>query len=482
MAVIETGNKAAGTALVDLENNLLVKTPGYNSDGKQIGGGNSNAPAMFSENDAGTKTGLRYVSSPETDDDYRLRSSSDTVLDSEIFTYTAQNTGKHKYLNTTMSNAWTLGSMNTNSGLATTLNTGTMLTTYAYFPVFGVSSLYCEMEAAFSALPVSNTTIDFGMFLPGAANPYAPTDGAFFRLTAGGLAGIISNNGAEVAVDFANFVYVANKKYQFIIAITERKVEFWIDDVLYGTISTPDAAGQPFASASLPFSVRHAIGSGAASGPIQFQLSDYNISIGGPNVSDDMGTIGNRKYGSYQGLSGGTMGSLANYANSANPTAGVPANTTSAVLTGLGGQGWETDTLAVNTDGIIQSYQVPAGTVGVQGRRLKINGVKIDSFVQTVLVSGGYNAQFTLCFGHTSVSLATPEAASTKAPRRIPLGAYSVAANAAALLQLPTIQMQFLNPIYVNPGEFIAIAKKKIGTVPTSGVIAYVITFDYGWE
>lgn len=103
-------------------------------------------------------------------------------------------------------------------------------------------------------------------------------------------------------------------------------------------------------------------------------------------------------YGSYQGLSGGTMGSLANYANSANPTAAVPTNTTAALGTGLGGQYWETDTLAVNTDGIIMSYQVPAASANYSGKCLSIRGVKIDTFVQTALTGGGYNEIWAIAF------------------------------------------------------------------------------------
>lgn len=145
-------------------------------------------------------------------------------------------------------------------------------------------------------------------------------------------------------------------------------------------------------------------------------------------------------YGSYQGLSGGTMGSLANYANNANPTAAVPTNTTAALGTGLGGQFWETDTLAVNTDGIIDSYQVPAASANYSGKRLSIRGVKINTFVQTALTGGGYNEVWTLVFGHTAVSLATAEAATTKARRAIVIGTRSVASATAALTQLPEIE------------------------------------------
>ena len=58
MAIIEgsvTGNKQE----VDASLNAFVKTPGKNAAGVDIGGGNSNAPALFTENDGGTSTGSR---------------------------------------------------------------------------------------------------------------------------------------------------------------------------------------------------------------------------------------------------------------------------------------------------------------------------------------------------------------------------------------------------------------------------------------
>lgn len=144
-------------------------------------------------------------------------------------------------------------------------------------------------------------------------------------------------------------------------------------------------------------------------------------------------------------------------------------------------QCWETDTLAVTTDGIIDSYAVPAASVGVAGRRLVIRGVKISSFVQTALTGGGYVAQYSLAFGHTTVSLATAEAATTKAARRVPLGLQAVAAAAAAGVVLQTVEMDFGDAsIFVNPSEFVAVVKKKIGTAPSAGVIGHIVTFAYG--
>lgn len=92
-------------------------------------------------------------------------------------------------------------------------------------------------------------------------------------------------------------------------------------------------------STTLPFSIRHA-NIGAASGIINFVLNDYAIALGGPQFIRTLGEAGNAIFGSYQGLSGGTMGGLTVYTNSTNPTAAVPANTalTANLPNGLGGQ------------------------------------------------------------------------------------------------------------------------------------------------
>ena len=483
---IQSGSNTAGLANVDSNFRLETTTEkDVTNNPSKVGG-----VKTYSENDDGLVTGEAFLYSPEVDDDYRLRVSQDNILDTETFNYSAQNTGKHSYANTTMTNVWSAAGMRTNGAAGTGNNTGTSFGTYAMFPIIGSINGYCEIEGSFDATPTTNTIIDFGLFLRGAANPYAPTDGVYFRLTSAGLQGVINSNGTETSTgtfvsSFGGSVwtYTLNQKYQFIITYNERRVEFWIDNQLMGSIVTPSGQGQPFLSSALPFSVRHAIAGGTAGATLSFYVNDYTVSMGGGSMNDDLGTLGNRIYGCYQGLGGGTMGSLASYANSANPTAAVPTNTTSTVLTALGGQGWETDTLAVTTDGIIMSYQVPAGSVTIQGRKLKLIGLKITSFVQAGLTGGGYNAQFSLAFGHTAVSLATAEAATTKAPRRIALGSYSVAANLTALTQLPDITIDLKGaPIYVNPGEFIAIVKKKIGTAPSAGVIAYTFTPIYSWE
>ena len=183
-----------------------------------------------------------------------------------------------------------------------------------------------------------------------------------------------------------------------------------------------------------------------------------------------------------QGPGGTTMGSTANYANGANPGAATPTNTTAALGAGLGGQFWETAALAVTTDGIISSFLVPAATNQIPGRRLVITGIRWMSMVEAALTGGPAIIQHGLAFGHTALSLATAEAATAKAPRRIALGLSTLAATAALGTLSANFTQQFISPIVVNPGEYVATFVKYEGTPFSAGTIAHSIAFDGYWD
>lgn len=493
MAILEDGSAVAGGAKIEsTSKGMVITMPGHLSDGTVIGGGDENGPAVFMENDPGVVTGARFVRSPEVDSDYRLRVAHDTILDRETFNYTAQNTGKFSHAFTTLTATVSAAGLLTNSGNITTTATGMTFGTFAEFPVgMGATAIYCETSVAFSASSVpANAVVDIGMFRRGASTAFAPGDGVYFRFDSTGMKGFINRAGVETSTAAFSFTPVANQNYLLTISISEKRCRFWIDDVLMGVVENA-GAGQPYTSASLPWSIRHA-NLGAAGGGFQTQVTDYVISLGGALVPSTLAQTGNRTLGSYQGLSGGTMGSLASYANSANPTAAVPTNTTAALGTGLGGQFWETASLAVNTDGIVCSYLNPAGTTAVQGRRLVITGVSLMSYIQTVIAGGPFVSQYSLAFGHTALSLATTETgsfvtATAKAPRRIALPTFTQVVTAAQAVSTIVSQpggsvITFQNPIYVNPGEYVALVTKHVGTVGTSGTIAHVVAFDYGWE
>jgi len=451
---------------------------------------------QFNENDTGDITGTPWLYSSEVDTDFRLRVSQDLILDEEVFNYTAQNTGKHSHNVTTMASTWTAGQFTTNSASITTTTTGVQLLTYATFPNTGTQTLSADMTVGFSAQPSANTFVEFGL-MQSSSTTAAPTDGCFFRLTSAGLMGVLSNSGTEtltgvfpLADGAGTWTYTNNKKYQFICYLGGVAAYFWVNDgistQLLGSIPLPLGQGRLVMATGVQFGFKHRITGGGAGSVLQAQLGSYNVRLGGSNVSTTLSTQGNRIYGGYQGQSGGTMGSLANYANSANPTAAVPTNTTAALGSGLGGQFWETVSLAVNTDGIICSYQVPSITLNGTSRRLIVRGLYLTSYVQTVIVGAPYIAQYSLAWGHTNVSLATVEGVAAKAPRRIALPfTQVVTANQAvstAVQQATTFCDLGDAPIFVNAGEFIQLVTKHVGTVGTSGTIAHTVTFVYGWE
>ena len=102
-------------------------------------------------------------------------------------------------------------------------------------------------------------------------------------------------------------------------------------------------------------------------------------------------------------------------------------------------------------------------------------------------MGGPCNRTFALAFGNTAASLATTEAAATKKPRIVLLPELTQAITAAQAVNTMVSQpggcvSLFPEPIYVNPGEWVAVLEKIIGTVGTSGTIANNIQLIYSWE
>lgn len=510
MASIETAGSVSGKA--NVENfAVVVNTPGYQSGGIASASGsdtNAGAIVMFSEIDAGTKNAIRETLSPEVDKDYRLRVAHDNMMDQELFNYTAQNTGKHTFTFTTLAATIGTAGITTNSLGVTTTTTGLTFGTQAMFPVGGTQTTVCETSVAFSAQPNANTIFDFSLFQRGATTAFAPLDGVYFRISAAGVFGVINSGGVETstavfpnALGTGTYAYTNNATNRYLIQVNNVSTSFWINNFKYAEIATPASLNFPCKSLALPWSFRHAIVGGAAGAVFQAVVSDYKVFIRGSQYADDLGTVGNRVLGSYQGLSAGTMGQLVagtvTTGTLVKPAAVVPLNTSLAagLPNSLGGRIYEqlTAGLAANVDGIFASYTVPAGSSTVAGRRLRVSGVMLSGLVSTVVFGGPAFTEFYIAYGHTADSLATTESASmasatTKAPRRFMLPKLTsnmIAAQAAGTLLVQPEYETVLNfaPIYVNPGERIAlVGNKTITAAITSGVLSYTYQFIYSWE
>lgn len=499
---------AAAELQNDGSNNAMTNVPGYSLAGAVIGGGPEQGPAVFSEVDAGTKNGVREVLSPEVDKDYRLRVAHDNLMDIEEFVDTAQNTGKFTHNFITLTATISSAGLLTNSGNITTTTTGMSFNSKTYVPVGGTQTYVCETSLAFTAQPNANTVIDFGGFLQGAANPFLPLDGAFFRLTSAGLFGVVSRAGVETPTSVfplsggtGTFVYTNNANNRYLIQMNNVSTSFWINNYKYAEIAAPVGGGFPCQSRSLAWGIRHAIVGGTAGAATQALVTGYRVLIRGVEFADDLGVVMNRAIGSYQGLSGGTMGQLiagtVTTGTLVKPTAAVPLNASLAanLPNSLGGRIYEALTagLAVNVDGIFASFTVPAASVTVQARRLKVTGILLSGFVSTVVVGGPVNTEWYLAFGHTADSMATTDGASfsnatTKAPRRVMLPSFTQVVTAAQAVQTLISQpggtsIDFPAPIYVNPGERIAlVGNRTASVVATAGVLSYTYQFIYSWE
>jgi len=419
------------------------------------------------------------------------------LLWDDTFNATAQNTAKYKYAFTTMTSTQAGGFLNMNSGSITTISTSCGLQSWKSFPLFAQAELRINVSAIIPNGAQANQTIEFGLFnatLNGAA-PGAPTDGVLFRFNpTGELRGVINFGGVETTT--AAMTPPSNAvNHDWLIVVHTDAVLFYIDDILYGKIILQTDAptqGQPMLRATAPITFRvFNAGSAPALAPI-LKISDVFVSEMGPDLGRPY-SVQKAGFGhmAYQGQNGGTMGSTANLTNAAMAAATALTNTNVGTgnPVGLGGYFHYLPTLTAGTDGICTSFQVPAGTTTQSGRNLIIHGVWVHSAVDAVLTGGPLIMAYSLAFGHSAVSLATTESASfatgtTKLPRRIPLGIEACAATAAAatLLSQSGVYRQFISPVVVAPGEFVAVVARNMGTVTTVGSVVGLVGFDAYYE
>lgn len=436
------------------------------------------------ESDKGSVTGLPLQRQGDISANYRQRVGIDTLMFNDQFNGTTLNSSIWSSTLATFTTSVSGGFLTLNASNLTTINAVARISSYRGFPAFGSYPLQLEIQAVYQSSSVqSNNVTELGFGF--AVGVVAPTDGAFFRYNASGqLECVITYNGAETSVSFSGVnLPSTNKRHHYNLVVGNDFVEFWIDNILYANLPIPEVNGMALLNQNTPVLIRTYNKAVAPTTSVQIKVSNVNISIGDMNLNKRWSNVCAGMGGhSSQGQTGMTMGSTALYVNNTNPASVVPTNTTAVVGSGLGGNFSSTMTLAVNTDGIISSYQVPIASATSPQKTLYITHIKIDSVVQTVLAGGPFLLQWGLAYGHTAVSLLTTEGATSKAPRRLSLGYQVFQAAAAVGAQGTVIDYTLESPICIQPGEFIQSIYKNIGTVGTSGSLAHSISFDGYWE
>ena len=494
MAVIQSGSNTTGVANVDSSYNLQTTTPQVVT---RYGGAtgtpnNVGATKVYFEKDGGSLTGSAYLASPTLSEDNLLQVGTSTPLFDYTFNATAQDTSMWYYASTTMTATESGGSLLLNANSTNTSATGAYVMTKRYFNLTGNAGMHVEFVGSITSAAISNEVFLSGLGIPVSATA-GPTDGAWLQLTSAGLIGVVAYNGTitqtgALPLGGTPLSIPVNSNGDYKIIIDDRVTEFWVNGVFLGEIPTPSGNSTPFLADALPIFMQY-YNTGTVTGTamqvkigaVHVDQLDSNLGKSYPHIQASKGlTI-------YQGQSGGTMGSTALYSNNLAAAAGTAmTNTAVGPGTGLGGQFSWLPTLTAGTDGILCSYQVPVGSVNQTPRTFYITGVRIQSIVTTTLVGGPVYVLYSLAYGHTAASLATAESttfatATTKAPRRIALGLETFPVTSPVGQVSATnssVYMAFQSPIVVNPGEFIAIAAKNVGTVTTAGAILSLVTFD----
>ena len=484
MPNIHGGNDSAGLANVTDDFQLEVKLANPQNITGAEDTGRVGGVRLFGEVDAGTVTGNAKLKAVEVTNDYRLRVGVDQTAFNELFPGAVLNSTLWTAPVTTATVTVAGGFANLNAGASVASGAVARLTTYRNFPCYRSYTTYFEAGVQFSSLPVAGNVCEWGSFI--STGVASPTDGVFFRINAAGeLRGVVNFNGTETqssTIDFASLVG-NNTSRAFLIYVISNKALFWIDNVLVAEVNAPTSQGQITSSMNLPMSFRN-YNSVAVSTAQVMKVSNVNVTFADMNTNKLWSHILTGSGGHLsQGQTGQTLGSTALYTNNLAAGAGAAmTNTTAALGSGLGGQFTALPTLATGTDGIVSSYQVPLGTASVPGKSLYITRVTINSAVSATLSGGAILYAYSLAYGHTAVSLATTESATSKAPRRVPLGFQSFAANATVGTITNTIDLDLNSPIVVQPGEFIQLVAKNLGTVTTAGTVTFLVGFGGYWE
>jgi len=440
---------------------------------------------LFSENDPGEMVGAPYLKSPETSPDYRLRTGMDSVWDTEDFTYTTQNYNKYKYTSTTLTAAWTVGTMNLNgASVVGAAGNAVQVQTYRCFPLLGSGAVYYETCAGFSNAIGANINIDFGGFLPAATGASIPLDGAYFRANSTGVFGVMNVNGTEVPISFPTpFIPAINRIYKFLVALAENEVEFWINDVLYGTTSKPANSGMPVMSPSLPWAVRQH-NTGAGGSIVQFKVASYSVTLGDLDNSRLWASVmAGQGQTCLNYCSGATAGMTSNNINITAPVAATLANATAGYAT-LGGKFQFAAVGGLETDYALFAFLNPAPTTSLAGKNLVIRGVWIDTYNTVVAVATTPTVmEWTLAIGSTAVTLLTVDGAATRLPKRLSLGVQTFLVGDLVGKQAPRVNVNLDAPVVVEPGTYVhVILRMPIATATATEVFRGQVGFNAYWE
>jgi hypothetical protein len=451
--------------------------------------------AVALRSDAGAITGDILDFDPECDQDSRARVALDRLEFIEPWTGAVLNSSSWQSVVATMATAVLDGSVRLNSANSAAINTSARITSYRTYPLNtpGILTADFPIQIAAASVGIVNTAWDVGFFI--ATGSALPTDGVFLRMSAASeLRLVVSFGGVEAQSPpiaytstppgFPGELLPVNETRAVTLTLDSRSARVWVNGALAAAVTTPPGQPSLCRSYALPFTARVFNSAVAPVSATQLRIGALSITTGGAgaNVLSAAETAALSGQGGYQGYSGATLGTLANYANSAAPAAAALSNTAAGYTT-LGGQFLFAAPAGAETDYALFGFQVPVQAAGSHNLNLLIHGARIDAVNIGATVAGTPTVlQWGLAVGSTAVSLATVEAATTRAPRRIPLGVQSWVVGALAGAPAEAIESSFRGGLLAEPGTFVhVIAKVPVGTATASQQIRGTVYIDASW-
>lgn len=446
MAVKIIGNASGVIAEVGPNHNLQVSLP----DGARIldQGGN---PFTSTEN------GGLYVSS-------------DTLVFFEQVDGAAIDTRVWNQSVSGMTIAQTDGFQTLNAAGAKTTGSYAILSSIKNIPMYGTLPLKLSVNALIPVAPQANAVIEWGIGTVSGVN--APTDGAFFRYTAGGSFLAVVNNGGVETVSPALSLPGTTEVEIYDIVVVEDQVLFYIGDAILASVQVPPGQAFPTNSGRLSLFTRvYTGGSAPASAPVisigQWLAVRQGVNEAKPwsNVLISMGR------GAYQAPVT-PFAQTANRANSTNPTSAALSNTVPGYST-LGGSFQFAAVAGGVTDYALFGFQVPAGF------QLVIPHIRISCLSMGALgsVTVPTIMEWSLGVNSSAASLATADGSGTWAPRRIPLGMQSWSLTTAIGAQPPDIAT-FPADMVIDSGRFLhVIVQIPVGAATGSQIFRGTVSF-----
>ena len=447
--------------------------------------------ALACEVDDGTISGARRTLPIDASRDFRIRSGLDSKLFEDIFVGTTVNT--KKWLQSLTTQTVTVGGnqLTLNGSNITTLSTVSRISSYKTFPTYTSYPLYVEMRAGYfgTALGIPNAFTDWG-FGNVTGTTQLPIDAARFVSTyAGALLGSVTfNSGTELTVDLSVKAVAAgaavNEFQNYLIVVDVGEIVFYVNNKLCGKIDIPVGNAYQFSAAALPVYARTMNNAVAPASAVQLRLGSVAVSQGDMNSGMAYEVQASSSGDNAVNAPTGTAtAQTTNWANSAAPAAATLSNTAAGYTT-QGGQFLFNAPAGAETDYALFAFQVPALAANAKAPSHLTYGVSISALnVGAAVATTATSILWGIGVGSNAVSLATADAATTRAYARETLGHHTWAVGAAiGSSGGPDIVRNFRVPYSAEAGTFVAvICKVFLGTATASQQIRGCVSLDRHW-